>query len=135
MSQACYSFILRHKTTEPTDIVQALLFDTRKRAGGRELKVLCAILAAALLAAGATVAQPETPIGSEALSVEDQAFITKEWTWSAGTTTTNFTAYGPSEQVNQLDPQNDPLECQGCELASSIHFEPDDEFQPVPSSR
>ena len=94
------------------------------------MNVLCVALAAALLAAGAATAQPQTTSGGDVLKGEAQNFITREWTWFIGTVRTTFTARGPSEQVDHLDPQADPLACQGCELASSIQFELDDEFQP-----
>ncbi len=58
---------------------------------------------------------------------ERQTFVLEEWTWSTGTTTTTFTAFGPPDQVNQLDPLTHPLGCEGCELASSIQFEPEAE--------
>lgn len=95
------------------------------------MKVLCTILVAASLAAGVVSAQPQAAVDGEAASGEGQTFITREWTWLTGTVRTTFTAHGPSEQVNQLDPQGHPLECQDCMLASSVQFELNDEFQPV----
>lgn len=97
------------------------------------MKVLCAILAAALLSAYAASAQPQTPPDSGLVNSEQQTVITREWTWLTGTVLTTFTARGPSEQVNHLDPQDDPLACQDCQLASSVQFELDEEFQPVSS--
>jgi hypothetical protein len=58
---------------------------------------------------------------------EGPAFISREWTWSDGTSTTTFTAYGPSEQVNALDPENGLLECPDCQLMSSVQFGPENE--------
>ena len=86
------------------------------------MKVLYATVAALLLTAAAAA----TP------GVE-QTFILKEWIWSDETATTTFTAFGPPDQVIQLDPQSRPLECEGCELASSIRFEPGDELHPAVS--
>jgi len=57
-------------------------------------------------------------------SSEVEGFVSREWVWSTGTATTTFTAYGPLEQVMQLDPQDRTPFCDGCELASSIQFEP-----------
>ena len=88
-------------------------------------------LVAALLAAGAATTQPLTLHIGDQGSTSDQASVTQEWIWSNGAGTTTFTATGPSEQVNNLDPQDSPLLCQDCELASSTHFEPDDEVEPV----
>ena len=86
-------------------------------------------LVAALLAAGAATAEPLTlHIGDEG-SANDQGLITREWVWSTGATTTTFTAHGPSDQVNQIDPQDRTSECEGCELASSTYFEPGDEVE------
>ncbi len=82
------------------------------------MKVLYATVAALSLAAAAAA----TPFVGER-----QGFVLKEWIWSTGPTTTTFTASGPADQVNQLDPQTNPLACEGCELASSIQFNPGDE--------
>lgn len=49
-------------------------------------------------------------------------FITKEWTWRTGATTQSFTAHGPSEQVDRLDPHDATPDCPNCQLASSIRF-------------
>jgi hypothetical protein len=84
------------------------------------MKALYATVAALLLSAAAS-----------ATAGEGQIFLLKEWIWSDETTTTTFTAFGPPDQVNQLEPQRRPLECEGCELASSIWFEPGDELQPA----
>jgi hypothetical protein len=79
-----------------------------------------------VLAAGATAAQRIVgPVGEDVLEV-NQGFITREWTWSNATTTTTFTASGPSEQVNALDLQDRTPHCPDCELASSIASVPDD---------
>ena len=86
------------------------------------MKVFYATVAALLLTAAAAA----TP-------GDGQTFILKEWIWSDGTTTTTFTALGPADQVNQLEPQSRPLECDGCELASSVHFEPSDGLHPAVS--
>src|SRR5690349_20775041 len=90
-----------------------------------ELKLLRATLVIALLAAGAAAAQPLIlhlgNVGSEL----HQGSVTREWIWSTGASTTTFTASGPSEQVNNFDPQGSPLQCPDCELASSTHFVPD----------
>ena len=95
------------------------------------MRLLCPPFLAALLAVSATAAQHLPLDGVGRGSEEDQGFITREWTWSTGTTTTTFTATLPSEQVNQLDPQDSTPECPDCELASSTHFEPGDEVEPA----
>jgi hypothetical protein len=53
---------------------------------------------------------------------DTQVLITREWTWSDGASTTTFTAHGPPDQVNSLDPENGIVECPDCELASSVQF-------------
>ena len=97
------------------------------------MKVSYAILVATLLAAGGATAEPVTLHISGAGSEAASGFIAREWTWSAGTTTTNFTAYGPSDQVSRLYPQDRTPECPDCELASSTHFEPGDDAEPASS--
>ena len=86
-------------------------------------------LLTALLAAGAATAQPLTLHVDGADPADEQGLITREWVWSEGTSTTTFTARGPSDQVNQLDPRDRTPECQGCELARSTYFEPVDEVE------
>ncbi len=95
------------------------------------MRLLCPPFVAALLALGDTAAQHLPLNGIGRGSEETLDFITREWTWLSGTTSTTFTAYGPPEQVNNLDPQNPALQCPDCELASSTHFEPGDEVEPV----
>ena len=95
------------------------------------MKLLRDTLVAALLTAGAAAAQPLTLHIDDEGSKETQDSVTRHWIWSNGAGTTTFTATGPSEQVNNLDPQDSPLLCQDCELASSTHFEPDDEVEPA----
>ena len=97
------------------------------------MTLLRAILVTGLLAAGAAAAQPLTLHIGEERSQEDQGSVTREWIWSTGASTTTFTAFGPSDQVNSFDPQGSPLQCPDCELASSTYFEPGDEAEPVPS--
>jgi hypothetical protein len=119
-------------TAEPSGTLGDYLQD-RDSVLEDKLKVSYTTLVAALLTAGAATAEPMTlHIGDEG-STETQGFITREWTWSTGTTITNFTAYGPSDLVSQLDPQDSTPECQGCELASSTYFEPGDEVGPASS--
>ncbi len=55
----------------------------------------------------------------------DQGFITREWTWVDETSTTSLTVYGPADQVKAFDPQDSHLTCDGCELTSSIQYEPE----------
>ena len=95
------------------------------------LRLLSPPFLAALLALGATAAQYLPLDDIRRRTEEGLGFITREWTWSTGTWTTTFTAYGPAEQVNQLDPQDRTPDCPDCELASSTHFEPDDEAEPT----
>jgi hypothetical protein len=97
------------------------------------MKVLRATLVVAVLTAGAMAAQPLTPRPDAVESDEAQGLVAREWVWRVGETTTTFTASGPSDQVNRLNPQADPLQCQGCALASSTSYEPGDEGEPVPS--
>lgn len=78
---------------------------------------------AASLVVGATAALGQTTAGSD----EAYAFITREWVWSDGTSITTFTAFGPPEQVNALDPQDGLIDCQDCRLASSVQFGPVDQ--------
>ena len=85
------------------------------------------ILQATIMAALLAVSSPLASLGGDGVLQAHPAFITREWTWTDGTTTTTFTAHGPSEQVNSLDPQVSPLDCQDCQLASSVQFAPDDE--------
>ena len=84
-------------------------------------------LVAAVLTAGAAFADSVTLDIGAGPPADTQGFITREWTWTTGGTVTTFTAYGPSDQVNRLDPRDRTPDCQGCELASSIQFEPEDE--------
>ena len=81
----------------------------------------------ALLASGAATAQPSMNLGDGASPCEEHGFITREWVWSNGTATTTFSAYGPADEVNQLDPQGLTPFCEDCELASSVQYEPADE--------
>ena len=87
------------------------------------MRVLYTISAVALLSAE-VAAQDSAP-------KDDQGFITREWTWAEGTSLTTFTAYGPAEEVNTLDPQDSPLECEGCLLASSVQYGAEDEPAPI----
>ena len=119
-----------HKSAEPF----ALIWIMPRRdtvCWGEEVNLRCATLVAALLTAGAAAGQPLTLQIDGAGSKGDQGFISREWVWTTEANTTTFTAHGPSEQVNNLDPQDSPLLCQDCELASSTHFEPGDEVEPV----
>lgn len=78
---------------------------------------------AALVAAGAG----GLLLGAEEAPEASPGSITREWTWSDGATTTNFTAEGPAEQVNGLDPRVSPLDCEGCLLTSSTRATPERE--------
>ena len=88
---------------------------------------VCAIVLAAFMAAGATAACEKMIYSSDGDSHSGQRFITKEWIWSDGASTTTFTAHGPPEQVNSLDPQNGIIECPDCQLASSQKLSRGDE--------
>jgi hypothetical protein len=92
--------------------------------------LLGTLLLAAFVAMGATVAQHVVSFTEAGGSGPGSGYITREWTWSTGMTTTTFTAYGPSDQVNHLDPRDSTPECLGCELASSMSFEAGDEVEP-----
>jgi hypothetical protein len=83
------------------------------------------VLHAAVLAVMLFVQAPQAGLGTRSLVLVGQSFITREWTWVEGATTVTFTAYGPPEQVNALDPRDGPPVCPDCELASSIQFEPE----------
>lgn len=78
--------------------------------------------AAGLLVAGVAGAALWADQGPAGLA----QFVTREWSWSSGSAVTSFTAWGPAEEVNALDPREDPLDCEGCFLASSIQFTPED---------
>lgn len=91
------------------------------------MRVLGAFLTVVVLAAGPVGAQQAVLANSEADPVGEQGYITREWTWSDGTATTTFTAYGPSAEVMQIDPRAPAPFCNGCELASSVQFEPSDD--------
>jgi hypothetical protein len=93
--------------------------------------VLAAALGATLLAAGAEATLHDLLFGGRGVASGDLTFITREWVWSDGDITTTFTAYGPFEQVNQLDPQGNPLACQECTLVSSTEMQRGDETQPM----
>ena len=91
------------------------------------MRLLGTTLALALLASGAATAQDAMLASGEPGTSEDQGFITREWVWSTESVTTTFTAFGPSLEVMQLDPEDRTPFCDGCELASSVQFEPEDE--------
>ncbi len=88
------------------------------------MRVLSAALVTILMTSGAVVAQPGATLGGSAGIEDAQGYITREWTWSSEGATTTFTAHGPAEQVNRLDPQDRTPDCPDCELASSIQFVP-----------
>ncbi len=87
--------------------------------------VLGAVLAT-LLAAGAGAGGELAAPANYVDTADTHGFVTKEWSWSDGTTIVTFTAYGPPEQVNGLDPENGVNECPDCRLASSVQFGPAD---------
>lgn len=86
------------------------------------MKVLCATILAAALATGGAAACERPILVADAGSIDTQGFISKEWIWSDGASTTTFTAFGPPEQVNSLDPENGIVACPDCQLASSMEF-------------
>jgi hypothetical protein len=87
--------------------------------------VLGAVLAA-LLAAGAGVGGELVGPANYVDTADTHGFVTKEWSWSDGTSILTFTAYGPPEQVNGLNPEHGVSGCPDCRLASSVHFGPAD---------
>lgn len=93
----------------------------------RELSLVGATLALILLASDAVAAQEAILANGGPDLVGASGFITKEWTWPTETGTTTFTAFGPVEEVLGLDPRDRTPFCEGCELASSTQFEPEDE--------
>ncbi|HVG49678.1 MAG TPA: hypothetical protein VM899_16255 [Rubellimicrobium sp.] len=90
--------------------------------------MLGAILTVVVLSTSLATARHTVLVGGEAGSPGEQGFVTLDWVWADGTTTTSFTAYGPPEQVMHIDPRGRAPFCDGCELASSVHFEPGDEI-------
>jgi hypothetical protein len=88
------------------------------------LGIIRAIVAAAVLAAGATAEEYVRLPGVVGIADETQGYITREWRWSEGDGTTVFTAFGPPEQVNAFDPHGSPLKCPDCLLASSMQIGP-----------
>ncbi len=91
------------------------------------MRVLCAGIVAAFLAAGSGAADQAPSSEDFGVCESTQEFIFREWTWSDGTATTTYTAVGPADEIDQLDPQDPTPVCHDCELASSIQFVPADE--------
>lgn len=98
----------------------------RRVLGERSVTGVCTTVVAALIAGAAAACEQIIPSGDMA-SRSGHGFITREWIWSDGASTTTFTAHGPPEQVNSLDPQNGIVRCPDCTLASSEEFGPEDE--------
>lgn len=97
------------------------------------VKSVYAAMLMATLATGAIAAcEQETLAGDSATA---QPFITREWSWSDGVSNTTFTASGPPQQVDALDPENGIVQCPDCDLASSVQFGPADQADPDRGSR
>jgi hypothetical protein len=94
------------------------------------VKSVYAAMWMATLATGATAACEQETVAGDEISATTLPLIIREWSWSDGVSSTTFTAYGPPQQVNGLDPQNGLVQCPGCELASSVQFGPADRASP-----
>jgi hypothetical protein len=86
--------------------------------------VVWANLAVALMLAWAAAADHVVDWVRAAASGHGQEDITRGWQWWNGEAIMTLTARGPTDQVNQLDPQDPTRDCQECELTSSIQFVP-----------
>lgn len=87
--------------------------------------ILHAAVAAVLLVIGAATEPGPAAVDLAGGAETGDAFITREWAWTAGTATRAFTAYGPADQVRGLDPNDPTPHCPDCRLASSIRIVPE----------